>query len=124
MAVYAPRSLTKHHSGQTIKLILGTKRAMPCSMRMRHNIFFSGTISVLAAFLLGGCTTIKITEPPRTATEQLLLSTAADHALHSANLLGLFANRKVFLETAYFDSYDPNPILPTSLRQHHDESAM
>jgi hypothetical protein len=62
-------------------------------------------IFIFAAFLLGGCTTVKTTDPARTATEQLLLSTAVDHALKSADLLA-FANRKVFLDASYFDSYD------------------
>jgi len=60
---------------------------------------------VLISFLIGGCTTNNNTNPPRSATEQLLLSTAADHALKSARL-SVFANQKVFLDTTYFDSYD------------------
>ncbi len=74
-------------------------------MRKCKNLFAAGTLFVFAAFLLGGCTTNKITEPARAATEQLLLSTAADRALHSASF-GIFANQKVFLDAAYFDSYD------------------
>jgi len=70
------------------------------------NLFLLGALAVFAASLLGGCTTSKITEPARSATEQLLLSTAADHALQSARMLGIFANRKVFLDATYFDSYD------------------
>ncbi|HTB85340.1 MAG TPA: DUF6655 family protein [Candidatus Sulfotelmatobacter sp.] len=58
----------------------------------------------------GGCTTRKTTDTPRSATEQLLLSTATDRALHSANLM-LFANRKVFLDATYFDSYDSKYVL-------------
>jgi len=60
---------------------------------------------LLAAGLLCGCTTSKSTTTPRSATEQLLLSTATDHALKGTNL-GLFAGRKVFLDGAYFESYD------------------
>jgi hypothetical protein len=60
---------------------------------------------VAAALLAGGCTTIRTTDTARTATEQLLLSTAVDHALKAANLTD-FANRKVFLDTTCFDSYD------------------
>lgn len=62
-------------------------------------------ILFIGSFLLGGCVTNRTTEPARTATEQLLLSTAADRALQSANFTA-FANQKVFLDTAYFDSYD------------------
>jgi Family of unknown function (DUF6655) len=60
---------------------------------------------VLISFLMGGCTTNNNTNPPRSATEQLLLSTAADHALKSARLSD-FANKKVFLDITFFDSYD------------------
>jgi hypothetical protein len=66
---------------------------------------FSVGMLFIAAFLVGGCTTIRTTDPVRTATEQLLLSTAVDHALQSSNFIA-FANRKVFLDTTYFDSYD------------------
>ena len=52
-----------------------------------------------------GCATYKLTNPPRSATEQLLLSTATDRALASADL-AVFANQRVFLDSAYFESYD------------------
>jgi len=67
--------------------------------------------SILAAFAAltllwtNGCTTIRQTDPARTATEQLLLSTAADRATGYVTL-DQFANKKVFLDTAYFESYD------------------
>ena len=75
-------------------------------------LFLIGTLILFTAFLLQGCTTNNNTNPARSATEQLLLSTAADHALRSANL-GLFENRKVFLDTNYFDSYDSKYALGT-----------
>lgn len=80
-------------------------------MKMVNSVTSTGALFVFAAFLLGGCTTNKVSEPPRTATEQLLLSTAADHALQSAMPPGMFANRKVFLDAAYFDSYDPKYVI-------------
>ena len=52
------------------------------------------------------------TNPARSATEQLLLSTAADRALQSANLTA-FAHQKVFLDTTYFDSYDSKYVIGT-----------
>jgi hypothetical protein len=75
-------------------------------------LFSAATPMFFTAFLLSGCTTVKQTDTARTATEQLLLSTAADHALQSANLM-LFANQKVFLDATYFDSYDPKYVLGT-----------
>jgi hypothetical protein len=74
-------------------------------MFTRKNLFSIGAFLVSASFLLGGCTTNKTTDTVRSATEQLLLSTATDHALQSANFAA-FANRKVFLDITYFDSYD------------------
>ena len=74
--------------------------------------FPAGIFLICAALLTGGCTTVRTTDPARTATEQLLLSTAADHALRSANFV-FFANRKVFLDTNYFDSYDSKYALGT-----------
>lgn len=67
---------------------------------------------ILLAAGLAGCSSVKITEPPRTATEQLLLSTAADRALRSADL-SMFDGKKVYLDGTYFDSYDPKYVLGT-----------
>lgn len=67
---------------------------------------------VLLTVWLPGCTTVKITEPARTATEQLLLSTAADRALRTADL-GIFAGKRVYLDATYFDSYDSKYALGT-----------
>jgi len=66
--------------------------------------------SLCLCLVFTGCQTTKTTDPARTATEQLLLSTAADHALRSADL-SIFANRKVFLDGSYFDSYDSKYVL-------------
>jgi len=73
------------------------------------------TLSVMAfglmeILLTSGCTTIRQTDPPRTATEQLLLSTAADRAIGFVTL-DEFARKKVFVDAAYFDSYDSKYVL-------------
>jgi hypothetical protein len=59
-----------------------------------------------AAFLcLAACTTERATSPQRTATEELLISTAADRA--AAELTpGVPEGTKVFLDTRYFQGYD------------------
>jgi hypothetical protein len=67
---------------------------------------------VVGAIFLQGCASTKMTEPARTATEQLLLSTAADRALRSANLMSL-AGQRVFLDASYFDSYDSKYVIGT-----------
>ncbi|HEY1788122.1 MAG TPA: DUF6655 family protein [Verrucomicrobiae bacterium] len=57
------------------------------------------------AFFSAGCASSLVTNPPRSATEQLLLSSSADRALSSVDL-DMFAGRTVYLDTTYFDSYD------------------
>jgi hypothetical protein len=64
----------------------------------------------MAGFLLTGCHSLKVSEPKRTAAEQLLLSTAADRGLHGVDLSPL-RGKKVFLEEQYFRSYDQEYIL-------------
>ncbi len=66
---------------------------------------FALAIFTATALLIAGCNTEEITDPPRSATEQLLLSSAADQALAGANL-SLFAGRTVYFDFTYFESYD------------------
>jgi hypothetical protein len=74
--------------------------------------FTAGSLCLCGAIFLAGCTSIKTTDPARAATEQLLLSTAADKALQSADL-AMFAGRKVFLDATYFDAYDSKYVVGT-----------
>jgi hypothetical protein len=69
-----------------------------------------GLLLTCGLMLTGGCLTEKTTDTPRSGTEQLLLSTATDHALKTADL-SLLAHRKVFLDATYFDSYDSKYVL-------------
>jgi hypothetical protein len=57
------------------------------------------------AAALCGCHTVRESTPPRTATEQLLLSTAADNALAGQRFSWL-AGKKTFVEDKYFEGYD------------------
>jgi hypothetical protein len=59
----------------------------------------------LLALLLAGCTTARTSAPPRTATEQLLISTAADRAAAQLSL-GIPKGTKVFVDTQFFQGYD------------------
>jgi hypothetical protein len=55
--------------------------------------------------LLVGCTTARESNPPRTATEQLLISTAADHA--AGQVIAPFPpGIKVFVDAQYFEGLD------------------
>ncbi|MDQ3441826.1 MAG: hypothetical protein M3478_15900 [Planctomycetota bacterium] len=51
----------------------------------------------------GGCATIRTTDPPRTATEQFLLSGAASRAIDQLSSESL-RDRRVFLDTTYLGS--------------------
>ena len=66
--------------------------------------------AALLVALLSGCHSLRVSEPKRTAAEQLLLSTAADRGLQGVNLAPL-RGKKVFLEEQYFRSYDQEYIL-------------
>lgn len=56
--------------------------------------------------LFSGCMgTPRITDPERTAVEQLLLSTAADRAIEKVDFRGL-AGKKVFLDSSGFEATD------------------
>ena len=57
---------------------------------------------VLSAFLLcsGGCATIRVTDPPRTATEQFLLTEASRKAIAELSLEGI-RDQLVWMETLY-----------------------
>src|SRR5215213_2913563 len=56
----------------------------------------------LSVFLLtsGGCATIRVTDPPRTATEQFLLTESARKAVSELSLEGL-RDQLVWMETLY-----------------------
>jgi len=77
--------------------------------RRRFEIFVqSASVIVIFTILVlygAGCSTQEETNPPRSATEQLLLSTAADRAMSTVNL-NIFSGRSVYLDFTYFDSYD------------------
>jgi hypothetical protein len=55
---------------------------------------------ILGSLTAGGCATIRVTDPPRTATEQFLLSGAATRAIDQLSAEAL-RDRKVYLETQY-----------------------
>ena len=59
-----------------------------------------GAVLVLA---MAACATNRQTDPPRTATEELLVSTAVDHAVDQIKL-PLPPDSKVFVDTQYFDT--------------------
>ncbi len=72
----------------------------------------SALLVAAAAATLPGCVQTNMTNPPRSATEQLLLSTSVDRAMQSPELIN-FAGKKVFVDTTYFDSYDSKNAIGT-----------
>ncbi|MDX9862613.1 MAG: hypothetical protein RBS99_17030 [Rhodospirillales bacterium] len=60
---------------------------------------------LLLAAAVGACSTTRDTQPPRTATEQLLLSSAADRAARQLTLR-IPAGKKVYVEDQYMEGYD------------------
>jgi hypothetical protein len=67
--------------------------------------FWTVASAALLATFLSGCTTDRQTDPQRTATEQLLISTAADRAAQSLKL-DLGPERKAFLDATNFEGID------------------
>jgi hypothetical protein len=67
---------------------------------------------LLTTFFLFGCSQSTTTNPTRSATEQLLLSTAADRALKTIDFSS-FAGKKVFVDASYLDSYDSRYVIGT-----------
>jgi hypothetical protein len=61
--------------------------------------------AALLVAVLSGCTTVRDTLPPRSATEQLLISNAADRAAAQLTV-GLRPGTKVFLDSSGFEGYD------------------
>jgi len=60
---------------------------------------------LLCVAFLAGCTTSRATAPLRTASEQLLLSAAADRAAAQLSL-GIPKGTRIFVDTRYFQGYD------------------
>lgn len=60
-----------------------------------------GRLLVVALVMLGACSSNRVTDPPRTATEQFLLSKAASDAVAQLSFDTL-RGRRVYLETQYF----------------------
>ncbi|MDE2029679.1 MAG: hypothetical protein KGI97_03840 [Alphaproteobacteria bacterium] len=68
-------------------------------------IFARLSLAVLALSLLSACTTAVESRPPRTATEELLISTAADRAAAKLDFK-LRKGTPVFVDSSYFEGTD------------------
>jgi hypothetical protein len=77
---------------------------------------------LLVMLVLGGCSTTRLTEPPQTATEELLVSTAVDHAvaeLHPTLPPGskVFVDPQYFTDAALYQKYAVDAVRDQLLRQ-------
>lgn len=81
-------------------------------MGMANVLNGNGNRSMIAvlALTLGGCSTDRLTEPPQTATEELLVSTAIDHAVEQLKP-ELPPAAKVFVDPQYLDTGGPDAAL-------------
>ena len=70
--------------------------------------------------MLCGCYSVRVSEPPRTALEQALLSRSSDLAWQDIDLHWV-SGRKIYVEDKYFDSYDKGYVI-SLIRQHLSES--
>lgn len=73
-------------------------------------------ICAVFAPLLGGCATIRVTDPPRTATEQFLLSQAAAQAVQQLSTTAL-RDRLVYVDPTFYETVD-EPYVIGELRAH------
>jgi hypothetical protein len=62
-------------------------------------------LALALAVFGSGCLQTNMTDPPRSAMEQLLLSTATDRAMAQVDFSAL-ARKRVFVDTNYFESFD------------------
>lgn len=76
---------------------------------------------ILLLLPAGGCATVRVTDPSRTATEQFLLSGAASEAVNQLSTdqlaVPLLRDRLVFMDLTYFQSTTPeHPFMLGELR--------
>ena len=62
-----------------------------------------GCLLICCLSPLTGCATIRVTDPPRTADEQFLVTTAASKAVAKLSMTAL-RDRKVWVDSAYFNA--------------------
>ena len=73
--------------------------------------------ALLLASALAGCGTTRVSDTPRTATEQLLISHSIDDTVSKLDFR-MLAGRRVFFDSQYLDCVTDKGYLISSLRQH------
>ena len=64
-------------------------------------LIYKISVCIFLFVFAGGCASVRITDPPQTATEQFLLSNAAQEAVGSFTFKSLFS-RKVYVDSSHF----------------------
>ena len=82
-----------------------TDAAERANIRAKAQAVILGAVALLFIGAVTGCHTVRQTDPPRTATEELLISTAANRALTNEDFSWV-KGKRIFVEDKYFESYD------------------
>jgi hypothetical protein len=77
---------------------------------MRRSARILALLMLLTALSQTGCTTVRTTNPPRTATEQFLISQAAMEAIRELSAEGL-RGRLAFVDPTFFEAIDESYII-------------
>ncbi len=88
---------------EAIWAIPGEEEALPMFVECRREVFVPFLLVLVT--VAAGCGTVRETFPGRSATEQLLISTAADRAIEEFPPSGL-KGKSIFVETANLDVAD------------------
>jgi hypothetical protein len=75
-------------------------------MRTLRSFTFAA-VTLLYALLASGCSSVRVTDPARTATEMLLLSQAATKAINQLSAAAL-RDRRIYLDDSFFLPHDRN----------------
>lgn len=89
-------------------------------MEFRHSRFAVRLALLVVSFqtaILAGCGTTRFTDTSRTATEQLLISTAVDEVVNKMDFQVL-AGKKVYFDPQYLDTNADKGYVISSIRQH------
>lgn len=88
--------------------VCGSKIEINCGKILSDRLYiFPSTLTLLIfiVFIVTGCSTVRKTLPPRTATEQLLISAAVDRAIERLSF-SVPVGAKIWLDTRNFTGYD------------------
>ncbi len=89
------------------------RRAGCCGRLGRPRDWTAALLVALAA----GCGTTRVSDTPRTATEQLLISHSIDETVSNLDFR-MLADKRVYLDAQYLDGVTDKGYLVSSLRQH------